>query len=386
MTGILITAGSTVTAQGQQYQVSVRVEGSRITAIGPEAEIRQAHDQVISAPDLILIPGLIDVHIHGGEGRHFHKEDADGLDQLMRVVASWGTTGVLPTLGAMMAADLTAAVGRLRDLAGRPTGGARFLGIHLEGPYFNPEKKGAQYAEAIRLPDRSETERLLELADGLVKLMTLAPEMPGAEGVLKALQAAGAVASAGHTEATWETLEWAIPLGVRHATHTGNAMTSMHHRQPGTLGAVLARDEINCELIADGVHIHPAVMKVIWRAKGTDRTVLVSDATAAAGLPDGVYNQGHRSVIIADGKATLEDGTLAGSCSPLMQGVKNMVQLCGASLTEAVTMASINPARSIGSDQFTGSIATGKDADLVLIDKHFVPRLTMVRGAVLFQT
>jgi N-acetylglucosamine-6-phosphate deacetylase len=385
MAAKVLIPGGVVTPTEVLSGAGVRVEDGRIAAVGQASELAAGGGEVLEAPGALLIPGLIDVHIHGGDGLHFQKEDGPGLDRLMRTLASWGVTGALPTLGAMLAADLEQAVTRLRALAGRSTGGARMLGIHLEGPYFNPRKKGAQYAEAIRLPDRAETERLLELAGGLVRLMTLAPEMEGADGVLAALREAGAIASAGHTEATYEDLLRTVPLGVRHATHTGNAMTGLHHREPGTLGGVLALDEINCELIGDGVHVHPAVMKSIWRAKGTERLILVSDATASAGLPDGEYHQGHRTVIIRDGKATLPDGTLAGSCSPLHRGVRNMVKLCGAQVHEAVRMASLNPARVAGCAEEAGSIETGKRADLVLVDDDFRPLLTMVAGEVVWQ-
>lgn len=386
MSGKLLQADLVVMADRVLTGAAVRTEGGLITGVGPASTLRQDGDELIQVPPgAILTPGLIDVHIHGGVGIHFHKADADGLDKLMRVLASWGVTGALPTLGAMLREELPDAVVRLRELAGRRTGGARVLGIHLEGPYFNPKKKGAQYAEAIRLPDRAETERLLELAGGLVRLMTLAPEMEGGDEVLAALRAGGAVASVGHSEATWEDLQRAAALGVRHATHTGNAMTGLHHRLPGTLGAALAMDEINCELIGDSYHIHPAVMKVIWRAKGTERLVLVSDATAGAGLPEGVYEQFHRTVIIKNGKATLPDGTLAGSCSPLHRSVRNMINLCGATLHEAVRMATLNPARVCRCADRTGSIEPGKDADLAIFDSEFQPLLTMVQGEIRFQ-
>lgn len=385
MSGMILHAAGVVTPTAVLPLTAVRVENGRIAAIGAVEQIQRPGDQVIHDPDAMLIPGLIDVHLHGGSGRHFHKEDAAGLDELMRTLASWGVTGALPTLGAMMPDDLTGAVERLRDLASRQTDGARVLGIHLEGPYFNPRKKGAQYAEAIRLPDREETERLLKLANGLVRLMTLAVEMEGADGVLEALAEHGAIASVGHSEATLADLQRTVPLGVRHATHTGNAMVGIHHRDPGTFGAVLTMDEIHCELIGDGIHIDPTVMKLIWRAKGTDHVVLVSDATASAGLPDGEYHQGHRTVIIKDGKASLPDGTLAGSCSPLGVSVRNMVNLCGVPIHEAVRMATLNPAKVAGYGARTGSIEVGKDADLVLVNGAFQPQLTMVLGEIVYR-
>lgn len=385
MTATVFKAGRVVTPWATLEGTAVRVVDGKIAAIGPAQTLAAPGDRVLEHPDCLLTPGLIDIHFHGGAGLHFHSSNPAELDTLMRTVASWGVTGATPSLGAMVPDDLAAAVVRLRALAGRQTGGARVLGIHLEGPYFNPQKKGAQNINAIRLPDRAEAERLLELAGGLLRLVTLAPEMEGADAVITLLKAAGVTVSVGHSDASWEEVQHAVGLGLNHSCHTGNAQGSVNHRVPGTFGAVLATDEITCELIGDSYHIHPAIMKVIWRAKGTDRTVLVSDATAAAGLPDGEYPQGHRTVYIKNGRATLADGTLAGSCSPLHRGVRNMVKLLGAPIHEAVRMASLNPARAIGCQAFTGSIEVGKDADLAIMDEDFRPQLTIVKGEVVFQ-
>jgi N-acetylglucosamine-6-phosphate deacetylase len=380
-TPVVIEAGAAVIGDGVQRDVAVLVENGVILGIAPAGSYQFAAAAQIDARHLTLIPGLIDIHIHGGFGLDFYG-NADELEELAHALPRWGVTTVLPTLGAQPLEALSAAVERLVAYMRAAEHGCRFAGIHLEGPYFNPKRKGAQYEDAIRPPDVDEVRALLGLAPGLIRLMTLAPEMPGADDVLRELDAAGVMASVGHSEATMETLTSATRLGLRHATHTFNAMLGLHHRSPGTVAAVLALDEIECELIADGVHVDPIVLLVAWKAKGTDRIVLVSDATAVAGMPDGIYDQGHRVVTVSAGRATLADGTLAGSCAPLIDGVRTMVQVCHVPLADAVRMASANPARSAGCAHRTGSIEVGKDADLVLVDDALVPRLTMVRGAV----
>ena len=384
MDAVIIEAGAAVIGDTVRRDVAVHVANGVIRGIAGAGNYRDPSARVIDAHHLTLIPGLIDVHIHGGFGRSF-QGDSEDIGQLARDLPRWGVTTVLPTLGAVPRAELASAVGRLVRYMRTAERGCRFAGIHLEGPYFNPKRKGAQHAEAIRLPDVAEVRALLDAARGQIRLMTIAPEMPGAADVLRVLDAAGVMASVGHSEATLDTLVAATRLGLRHATHTFNAMLGLQHRSPGTVGAVLSLDEIECELIADGVHVDPTVLRVAWKAKGTDGIVLVSDATAVAGMPDGSYDQGHRVVLVSNGRATLADGTLAGSCTPLIRGVKTMVEDCGVPLATAVQMATANPARSAGCSQRTGTIAVGKDADLVLIDEAFEPRLTMVRGAVEFE-
>jgi len=310
MDAVIIEAGAAVIGDTVRRDVAVHVANGVIRGIAGAGNYRDPSARVIDAHHLTLIPGLIDVHIHGGFGRSF-QGDSEDIGQLARDLPRWGVTTVLPTLGAVPRAELASAVGRLVRYMRTAERGCRFAGIHLEGPYFNPKRKGAQHAEAIRLPDVAEVRALLDAARGQIRLMTIAPEMPGAADVLRVLDAAGVMASVGHSEATLDTL--------------------------------------------------------------------------VAGMPDGSYDQGHRVVLVSNGRATLADGTLAGSCTPLIRGVKTMVEDCGVPLATAVQMATANPARSAGCSQRTGTIAVGKDADLVLIDEAFEPRLTMVRGAVEFE-
>jgi N-acetylglucosamine-6-phosphate deacetylase len=380
----VLVPGWAVLPDGVRPSLAVRVEGERIAAIGPLDQVCGPADAVLRAPSATLIPGLIDIHIHGALGQRVETAGRAQLEALMLALPAWGVTGVLPTIASSRPARMRAAIARLTDLIENPPLGARALGIHLEGPYFNPRRRGAQDAAAIRPPSPREAAAMLDLARGHVRLMALAPELPQADAVLRLLEHRGVRAAAGHTEASLEEIERAVSLGLRQSTHTGNAMVGLHHRLPGTLGAVLSNDAITCELIGDGVHVHPAVMKLVWRAKGTDRVVLVSDATATAGLPDGTYGDGPRRVTVRDGRATIPDGTLAGSCMPLLTGLKNMVRLCGAPLGEAVRMTSLNPAGIAGCVDRTGSIAIGKAADLVLLDPDLEPQLTLVHGQIAY--
>jgi N-acetylglucosamine-6-phosphate deacetylase len=304
------------------------------------------------------------MHVHGAKGRHFHQ--ADDLEALMATLSQWGVTGVLPTVITRPPAETLAAVRRLAHLQGM----SQFLGIHLEGPFLNPKRQGAQ--ESTRPPDPAELRTLLDA--GPIRMVTLAPEMPGADALIDMLQREGVRISAGHTEAT-------DLRRVHQSTHTANAMAGLHHRTVGTLGAALASDWLDCEVIADGVHVHPDVLKIMWRAKGTDRIMLVSDAMAYAGLPDGTHDLDGRAVQVSAGRASLPDGSIAGSVSPLYVGVRTMVREVGVPLHAAVRMASLNPARALGRGDEIGSLAVGKAADLVLVDRNLVPVRTWLRGS-----
>ena len=337
----------------------VAVADGHIAELGPADALRA--DRILSFPEWTLWPGLIDLHVHGGGGRYFHQDHRGLLPTMM----SWGVTGVLATVITRPPDETLAAVRRLRTLAGQP----QFLGIHLEGPFLNPKRQGAQ--ESTRLPDPVELRALLEAGGGWIKMVTLAPEMPGAGVLIDMLR--GVRISAGHTEATDLSR-------VHQTTHTANAMAGLHHRTLGTLGVALARDTLDCEVIADGVHVHPSVLKIMWRAKGTDRIILVSDAMAMAGMPEGTHDLDGRPVTVRAGKATLPDGSIAGSVSPLYAGVRTMVREVGVPLHEAVRMASLNPARALGLETEIGSVAVGHAADLVLVDRDMVPRRTFIRG------
>jgi len=328
----------------------VALDEGRIAAVGdgdpPEAR------ETIDLSGRLVVPGFIDLHVHGGGGAHFMAED---FAAAVEHHASHGTTRLLATTVTASAPELLAAV---RSIAA--SGDPRILGVHLEGPWLSERRRGAQEAAALRPPDRRELDALL--AAGPVRLVSLAPELPGALELIQAVVAAGAVASLAHTDATYEQAIAAIEAGARHATHTFNGMRPLHHREPGVVGAVLDREEVTCEVIADGHHVHPAIVRLLARST---RTALVTDAIEAAGRPDGDYRLGATPVTVRDGRVLTPDGVLAGSTLAMDDAVRNAVAW-GIALADALAMASTVPAAVLGLRK--GRIAPGYDADLTILD------------------
>jgi len=265
------------------------------------------------------------------------------------------------------------------------TAGAEILGIHMEGPYINPEKKGAQKEDEIKKISLKEFLEFNQASSNLIRLVTIAPEMPGAIGLIKYLCKQGIIASVGHTNATYVQTQAGIRAGLSHVTHTFNAMRGLHHREPGVVGAALTSPELTVEVIADGIHIHPIVLKILTKIKEDEKVVLITDAMRAAGLKEGTYDLGGQEVIVAKGQARLKDGTLAGSVLTMDKAVKNMVNKIGIQLPKAIQMASFNPARSIGVENRKGSLEPGKDADIVILNKKLEVELTMVASKVIYR-
>jgi N-acetylglucosamine-6-phosphate deacetylase len=280
---------------------------------------------------------------------------------------------------------VTAAPERLeaavRTLGAAPAvdGGAAILGIHLEGPYLCDAHRGAQDPRHLRAPDLGELDRLLDA--GPVRLVTLAPELPGALAAIERLVDAGVVAAVGHTGATYDQAAAAFDAGATHAAHLFNGMRAFHHREPGVIGAALDRPDVVCELICDGLHAHPAAMRLAHRVKGAGGAVLITDAMQATGLGDGRYRIGDLPVVVRDGRAELADsGTLAGSTLTMGAAVRNAVRLMGISLPDAIRMAAATPARVLGLEHRKGMLAPGRDADLVVLEDDLAVRATMVGG------
>ena len=264
------------------------------------------------------------------------------------------------------------------------SGDAAVLGVYLEGPFINPERRGAFPLDTIVAPDTKLLARYIERANGQLRLLTLAPELPHADEIMEVAAAHGVVCAAGHSAATWEQMQQVVDLGVRHATHTFNAMGTLHHREPGLLGAALADDRVNAEIIADGVHVHPAVVRILVRSKRVAGVVLITDSIAAAGLPPGSYHTGGLDITVADGIARLRDGTLAGSTLTMDRGVANLVAGGAASLAEALAMGSYHAARVIGLHDRKGHIAVRRDADLIGLDDALTIQWTMVGGELVY--
>ena len=327
-----------------------------------------------------VLPGYIDLHVHGGGGAQCNTDDPDEVLSMARFHATHGTTALLATTVAASLEELETALAAIAACTSR-TGGAAILGAHLEGPFISRRRPGAMDPSVFIDPDERSVQRLLEAGDGKVRMMTTAPELPGALDVIRDLVAAGIVASVGHSDATYDETRAAAGAGARCATHTFNAMPPLHHREPGLLGAVLDLDELSCELICDGIHVHPAVLRLAFRAKGLSRATLVTDAMQAAGMPDGEYRLGGALVTVSSGRAEIAGGgSIAGSTLTMDAAVRNAVRFLDIALEQASALASENPARLLGIDHRKGKIAPGFDADLTVLDGELRACGTLVAG------
>jgi N-acetylglucosamine-6-phosphate deacetylase len=324
--------------------------------------------------------------VHGGNGVTFggSPDIAGDLCNYSEWVSRCGVTGFLCSIAAPDAEKHVQLVSAFATALEAGVPEAEALGLHLEGPFINVQKKGAFNPAWIRPPDMAESQRVLEAGRGWIRQLTLAPEMPGAREVAALFRSAGVVVSMGHTNADYATASRALGGTFSHITHTFNAQRGFHHREPGVFGAIMASDHVTAELIADTVHAHPGAMKVLVRCLGTERVVLITDAMAGAGLADGVYDLVGHKVTVREGKATLADGTIAGSTATMNQCVRNVNHHVGVPLPEAVKMASLNPARAMGFADRLGSLAVGKDASLTVIDEQLNVYLTMVKGQIVY--
>ncbi len=341
--------------------------------------------EVIEAQDKFVVPGFIDLHVHGGGGADIMDGEAEAVKQVATTHSQYGTTAFLPTTMTMSKEKIIKSLRSIQQAKTKGTGAAEILGVHLEGPYINKEKKGAQKEEDIT---EFSTEKFLELhqASGhLIHLVTLAPELPGAIEFIRWLHQKDFIISAGHTNATYQQMQDAIHAGLAHISHLFNAMRGLHHREPGVVGAALTEPELTAEVIADGIHIHPIILKMIHQLKGARKVILVTDAMRATGLPEGIYDLGGQEVIVKEEQARLQDSTLAGSVLTMDKAVYNMVTKAGVSILEAIQMASYNPAKLLGVDNKKGTLEPGKDADIVILNKNLEAELTMVSGNIVYK-
>jgi N-acetylglucosamine-6-phosphate deacetylase len=381
MATLLVTGARVLTPGGEWPRGWIAVEGRRIAAMGQgrPPEPRQ-QPTVLDAGGLIVLPGFVDLHAHGAVGVDVMDADPDGLRRMARFYARHGVTAWLPTTMTASARDLERALEAVGEVLGPVDGGATVLGAHLEGPYLSKARRGAQDPSLIRVAPREEATRLLD--SGIVRLLAVAPEVQGNRWLVAEAAARGVTVSAGHTDATYDQALEAVAGGVRHVTHAFNAMRPLGHREPGMLGAALTVPELACELVADNIHVHPAVMRLLLAAKGADGVVLVTDAVRATGLPDGAYQVGDQPAIHMDGAIRLADGTLAGSVLTLDRALHNLQAATGRPLAELWPAASRNAAQAIGVGDRKGTLEPGKDADLVLLDPSLQVVVTVAEGAV----
>lgn len=337
----------------------------------------------IDAKGQTLLAGFIDVHVHGSVGSDTMDADLQGLLKMAQFFASKGVTAFTPTTLTSPHAQTLAALNTVKAAMQQKTGGAAIVGVHLEGPYLNKAKAGAQNPEFVRPCSPEEAQQYFET--GVLRIVSLAPEFPENDWLIAECLNRGVTPSVAHTNATYAQAMAAIDKGISHATHTYNAMTGLHHREPGTLGAVMGDSRVRCELIADNVHVHEGAMRLLWKAKGASHTILITDSMRATGLGNGHYTLGDLAVIVADGKASLADGTLAGSVLAMNEGVRNFMKVTGESLETLWPCFSLNAAKALGLAQSKGSIALGKDCDLVLLDADINVLLTVVEGEVVYR-
>lgn len=330
----------------------------------------------------VALPGFIDLHIHGSAGHDTMDATPACLPAISAFIARHGVTGFTPTTMTAPHPPTLAAVRNVTAALAKPMPGAAILGVHLEGPYISPAFPGAQAKENIRPANLDEFAELL--AAGPVKLITLAPEEPGAALLVDAALSAGVRVIIGHSAAGYEQAIAAFDRGVSQATHTYNAMTGLHHRKPGVVGAVLSDDRIFAQLIADTVHVHPAAMAVLARCKGPDRLLLITDAIRAAGLGEGESELGGQPVFVKDGQCRLADGTLAGSILTMDAALRNVIAATGWSLERAWPVTSRTPAAALAIDDEYGSLAPGYRADLVLLDEQLGVVATVVGGRLVY--
>lgn len=340
--------------------------------------------QKISGNGGYALPGFIDIHVHGGAGGDFMTASEEELDAITRFHMENGTTAMLATTVTASRNELTEVLERIVKYKEKPMSYAQILGVHLEGPFVNTKWKGAQN-EAYMTPPQSEwLSHWVEEFPEVIKLQTLAPELDGAPSYIALLKQYGIVAACGHTDALYEEIEHAVDQGLCHAVHTFNAMRPLHHREPGTVGAVMLNPGITAEIIADGEHVHPAAIKLLLQAKGKDSVILVTDAISAAGMPDGDYKLGSLPVIVEQGTARLKDGgSLAGSTLTMIKGFHYLIDKVGVSISEASRIASLNPARVLGIHSQYGSLELGKRADILLLDSQLNLNSVLIDGRVI---
>jgi len=356
----------------------------KITAFAPYSAPAFEDADVIVADDLTLMPGFIDVHAHGGNGFDVMDGDEASLVGIAQYYARHGVTSFLPTTWTDTRENTLNALIAIKELQDEPIIGATILGAHLEGPFLNAERCGAQHADYIRRASKSEGNQYLDL--DVIRLLAVAPEFSQNQWLITEAVKRGITVSVAHSSASYDEMRFARTLGLSHATHTYNAMTPLHHREPGVVGAVLTMDSFTCELIADLVHIHPAALDIVWRTKGKDSVVLITDSVKLAGLPDGDYHFSHQDVELLDGTVRIhETGTLAGTTLTMNQALYNFMKVTGEPLENIWQTASLNPARVANVTDRKGSITIGKDADLVLVDDDLNVFMTVVEGRVVYQ-
>jgi N-acetylglucosamine-6-phosphate deacetylase len=378
----ILRADTVVTPQGPLGDRDVILDDGLVVDIAARRPSSPG-DELIEVPEGSIVPGLVDIHVHGGDGHDTLDATPEAIGRMGRFMARHGVTSYLATTitaprEVIDAAVANAAAVMAAAVGGDPTG-ARLRGVHLEGPYLAAAQAGAQPLESLRAPVPAEYAGWF--ASGVVKRITVAPELDGMDRLLREAGAADVRVSIGHTEATSDTTRWAVEHGAHECTHLFSGMPGLHHRQPGVLSTCLADDRIVAEMIVDGVHIHPEIVRLLVQIKGPERLALVTDAIRAAGLGDGTYVLGGTRVEVRDGVTRRpHDGGLAGSTLTLDRALRNVMRYAGLTLAEALPMATTVPARVMGWESHTGTVEAGRDADIVILGPDLDVLVTVVAG------
>ncbi len=368
---------------------TVVARDGRVETVGPSSGTPVPGDaHVVDASGYAVVPGFVDIHVHGGNGADFMDASQEATDRACAFHARGGTTSVLATLRTAPVEEILRALEALRRSAQQTRDGADIAGVHVEGPYFAPAEAGAQPAGAMKEPDPEEWDRLLSFSD-IVRRMSVAPEVPRALELGRLLVQNGIVASIGHTAATIDDVVAAVEAGFTHVTHMYSSMSGLRrvqaYRIPGVIEATLLLDELTTEMIADGRHLPPSLIRLIIKAKGLDRLCVCTDAVRVAGFPEGEHTAAGRTILVEDGVAKLPDRSFfAGSIATMDRCLRTLVREVGLGLGDAVKLATINPARFMRIDGDRGSLAPGKRADLVLLDEGLSARMTVVGGRIVW--
>ncbi len=365
-------------------EATVLVKDGKILAAGSAESVTIPQGfREVPLDGLMIAPGFIDQHVHGGGGAAVMEGTAAKLIEVARFHVTHGTTTFLASVISSTPERLEAVAKAYAGMSQKAYKGARCLGLHLEGPFLSPKYNGIHSGGALREPDLEEVLTLHRLSDFGIKMVTLAPELPGALELAASLADKGILCAIGHSDADFETTITAITNGFSSITHCFNQLRPFHHREPGVLGAALLRPELTVELIADGIHLHPAALELVLKAKGPEKIILVSDAMPPTGMPNGKYHSSEGELTLHKGSLTNPDGKLAGSAVTLEKAVKNFIDFTGCEVTDAIRMATYNPARYLGINKRKGSLYPGKDADLIALTPDLDVVMTMVEGEVI---
>ncbi|WP_017726075.1 N-acetylglucosamine-6-phosphate deacetylase [Halalkalibacterium ligniniphilum] len=390
MDKIVCIKNITLHAEDETYPNGyIKVMDGKIAEIGSASDLsdHDDHEWMILSPSFHLIPGMIDVHIHGAAGADTMDATAEALQTMANALPKEGTTSFLATTITQSTEAIEQALENAAQFIeeGQSAGEAEVLGIHLEGPFISAKRAGAQPPDHIKNPDLQLFKKWQQLAKGKIKLVTLAPERSGGLALVHYLKETGVTASIGHSDATYQEVEEAIKAGAAHVTHLFNGMRGLHHREPGAAGAALLKDELLVEIIADGIHVIPEMIQLAYKQKTSERLILITDAIRAKCLKNGTYDLGGQEVRVEAGEATLGDGTLAGSMLKMKDAAKNIQSYTNATLSDIIKMTSVNAAKQLNVFDRKGSIAIGKDADFVIVDEAFDVVMTFCRGKLAYE-